>query len=113
MREIGKNLEPGKVQRQEVKFGNVDKEEEAQIEASNEKEIKDFSNPTEMLGRSQVNQVDNLQTDVSFGLAHPNAITSADKFFEMTYNQLLEENNPEAYEVACSRAKTYVDEFHS
>lgn len=112
MREISKNIEPGKIRRHDVKFKGAEKSEPS-TDSMSEKEINDLSNSTEVLGRSQVGKVDNLQTDVAFGMANKDAIESADKFFDMTYNQLVEENNPCAYAEACARTKIYVDEFHS
>jgi len=88
MRELKNNVEISKVQpRQEIKTTKAE-EIVAPIVAKEEKAAADFSNPTaEVLGRSQVNQADALQKDVTFGMAHPEAIEQADRFFEMAYEQ--------------------------
>ena len=62
----------------------------------------DFSNPTEVLGRSQVNKPDNIKEDVAFGIANPNAINNSDKLFEIAYKSLQSKGDPEAYEKACA-----------
>ena len=110
MREISKNMDAGKVPMQDIKFGNAEKAEPP-ISASAEKEIIDFSNPTEMLGRSQVSAVDNLQTDVAFSMANPQAIESADKFFDMAYAQLQQKNDPNAYEKASELTVAFTKEL--
>lgn len=110
MREISKNMESGKVPMQDVKFCSAEKTD-AQASASEGKEIKDFSNPTEILGRSQVNKVDNLQTDVAFSVAHPDTVESADRFFDMAYAQLQAKKDPHAYEKASAMASIYAEEI--
>lgn len=115
MREINKNIEVGKVQNSGLKKGKVEQAEQAELPICNENEeacVKDFSNPTaEVLGRSQINKTDNLKGDVSFAISNPDMIESSDKFFEMAYNQLLKENDPNAYEKAASMATLYAKEF--
>jgi len=112
MREINKSLDMGKIQNSGLK-----KEKNEQVESNlcNESEelcVKDFSNPSaEVLGRSQVNKTDNLKEDVSFAMSNPEMVESSDKFFEMAYNQLLKENDPNAYEKAASMATIYAKEF--
>lgn len=80
-------------------------------EDSNQKVIKDLSNQTEILGRSQINKADNLKSDVAFGIANQQAIASADKFFDIAYAQLVKDNDPNAYEKASSMASLYAREF--
>ena len=110
MREISKNMDTGKIPKQDVKFCGTEKAE-PQVTIQEGKEIKDFSNPTEILGRSQVNKVDNLQADVAFSIANPEAVESADKFFDMAYAQLQKKGDPEAYEKASAIAVAYVQEL--
>lgn len=112
MREIGKNMDPNMVQRPEVKTASTEKTDEVKTPAAQEKEIKDFSNPTEILGRSQVSQADNVKNDANFALNNPEIVENADKYFDMAYNQLLKSSEPDAYEKACAMTKAYVDEFH-
>lgn len=71
-------------------------------EETEQKVVKDFSNPTEVLGRSQISKADNLKADISFGMANPDAISSSDRFFEIAYAQLSEKDDPHAYEKACA-----------
>lgn len=80
-------------------------------EDSNQKIIKDLSNQTEILGRSQISKADNLKSDVAFGIANQDAISSADKFFDIAYAQLVKENDPKAYEKASTMASIYAREF--
>lgn len=87
---------------------NIDSKTQGKAEPSfcgedtEKKVVKDFSNPTEVLGRSQINKADNLKADVAFGLANPNAISNSDRFFDIAYAQLLEKDDPHAYEKACA-----------
>lgn len=112
MREINNNLEYGKVQKSDFKAEKADEKVESQCCAhAEEKNVQDFSNPTEILGRSQVNKADNLKEDVSFGMAHPEAIKSADKFFDVAYANLLRENDPNAYEKAAAMTSIYAREL--
>lgn len=82
-------------------------------EEVNQKVIKDLSNQTEILGRSQINKADNLKSDVAFGMANQQAITSADKFFDIVYAQLVSDNDPNAYEKASTMASIYAREFNN
>lgn len=104
MREIKNNVEIGKMQNADLRLSKSEKAEPQAISEGEESSIKDFSNPTEVLGRSQVNSTDNLKSDVKFGLANPDAIASSDKLFNIAYSQLLNENDPQAYEKACAIA---------
>lgn len=79
---------------------------------SNPKVVKDLSDQTEILGRSQISKTDNLASDVAFGMQNPQAIESADKFFNIAYAQLVKENDPNAYEKASSMASIYARELH-
>lgn len=104
MREIKNNVEIGKVQKSELKSNksnNVESNSATESEISN---VNDFSNPTEVLGRSQVSKTDNLKEDVTFGVANPDAICKSDKLFEMAFKGLQNEGDPNAYEKACAIA---------
>lgn len=89
------------------------KTEQAQVnnEEVNQKVVKDLSDQTEILGRSQISKADNLKADVAFGIANPQAITSADKFFDIAYTQLVNDNDANAYEKASAMATIYAKEF--
>ena len=78
----------------------------------NSKVVKDLSDQTEVLGRSQISKTDNLASDVTFGMQNPQAIESADKFFNLAYTQLVNENDPNAYEKASTMASIYAKELH-
>lgn len=114
MREINKNnnsVEIAKMPKPELKASSGEEADKKVIEEAEKLNVSDFSNPTEVLGRSQVNKTDNLKADVSFGLAHPDAIESADRFFNMAYAQLQEKGDPAAYEKAASMASIYAKEL--
>lgn len=106
MREINKNLNIGKIKRVDLKAEKAEKSEPqfcGDICESEETGVKDFSNPkAETLGRSQVNKSDNLESDVAFGMAHPQAIESADKFFDIAFKSLQAEGDTNAYEKAAA-----------
>lgn len=114
MREINnnsKNVEVAKLQKPELK-SNVNEEVDKKLTEESEKlNVSDFSNPTEVLGRSQVSKADNIKSDVSFGLAHPNVIAKSDKFFDIAFAQLQAKGDPEAYEKAASIASVYAKEL--
>lgn len=104
MREIKNNVELAKMQSSGLK---QDKAQKADISFGGENEedvLKDFSNPTEVLGRSQVSSTDNVQHDITFGVANKKKISKSDILFEKAYNSLMEKGDPEAYEKACSIA---------
>lgn len=104
MREINNNMDIGKAQKVDVKSTKLEKVDSQPI-GGHEERITDFSNPSaEVLGRSQVSKTDNLQEDVSFGLAHPQAIELSDKLFNLAYDKLSAEGDPNAYEKACAIA---------
>lgn len=113
MREIKNNVEVGKNQIKDVKISASDKtENKPEVVSASAAEIKDFSNPAaEALGRAHASGTDNIKHDVAFGMDHPDAIKSADKFFEMTYNTLLAQGHPNAYEEAASQASAFGREF--
>lgn len=111
MREINNNVDFAKLQNTELKSNKVEKSEPQSVEKAEEDAIKDFSNPTEVLGRSQVSKSDNLSEDVNFAIANPDAVASADKFFDMAYAQLKSENDPNAYEKASTMASIYAKEI--
>lgn len=97
------NVEIGKVQKIDSKIEKTESNEPQTV--ANEATIKDFSNPSaEALGRSQVHSTDNLQSDVSFGMAHPEAIENSDKLFNIAFAGLSQNGDPNAYEKACSIA---------
>lgn len=97
------NLEKKVAEKSEPQFSGNEK---------NTKVIKDLSDQTEVLGRSQISKTDNLACDVAFGMQNPQAIESADKFFNIAYAQLVKENDPNAYEKASSMASIYARELH-
>ena len=45
---------------------------------------------------------DNVKEDVKFGMAHPEAIASSDKLFNLALAKLEAEGDPNAYEKACA-----------
>ena len=106
MRDVKNNVEIGKIQpRPEIKTA---KAEEVALPAApiEEKIAADFSNPSaEVLGRSQVSPADALQKDVAFGMANPEAIEKADKFFDMAYAQTGD------YAKASELTSAYIGEF--
>ncbi len=105
MREINKDMKIGKVQKVDLQKSKTQKTEpefRAQLEETN---LKDFSNPTaEALGRSQISKTDNLKKDVAFGTAYPEAIENSDRLFELAFEKLQAEGDPNAYEKACTIA---------
>lgn len=114
MREINKNsssVEIAKIQKPELKASSSENADKKVSEESEKLNVNDFSNPTEVLGRSQVSKADNLKADVAFGIAHPEAIAGADRFFDMAYAQLQEKGDPAAYEKASSMASLYAKEL--
>lgn len=114
MREIKNNTngaEIAKAKKTEIKPVNTEIVDKKITEESEKLNVADFSNPTEVLGRSQVSKADNLKADVAFGLANPKAITKADKFFEIALSQLKAKGDPEAYEKASSMASLYAKEL--
>ena len=111
MREIHKNLKFGKIQNIDLKANKVGKSESQSCDetsGSEETVVKDFSNPkAETFGRSQVSKSDNLESDIAFGIAHHQAITNADKFFDTAFKKLLDDGDPNAY----GKASTMTDIF--
>jgi len=108
MRDVKNNVEVSKVQpKQEIKAAKLE-EVTPVVAAKEEKVISDSSNPSaEILGRSQVSPADALQKDVAFGMAHPEAINQADKFFDMAYAQSGD------YAKASELTAAFVGEFAS
>lgn len=100
--QLPQNIEPKAVEKSEPHFC---------ANETNAKVIKDLSNQTEVLGRSQISQADNLNSDVSFGMQNHQAIESADKFFDIAYAQLVNDNDPNAYEKASAMASIYAKEL--
>lgn len=111
MREIKNNVEIGKAQRSGLRQGKAEQSDLQFGAELEEADVKDFSNPTEILGRSQVNKADNLKEDVAFGMENPQKIQSADKFFEVAYAQLSKNKDPYAYEKASYMASIYAQEL--
>lgn len=103
MREI-KKLDLTKTQKAEVKLNSTEKNDASFAEETLISEIKDFSNPTEMLGRSQVSKTDNLKSDVAFSKEHPEILNNSDKLFELAFESLSANGDPNAYEKACAIA---------
>ncbi len=109
MREIKNDVTIGSIQqKKELKTGKLGSVI-PQVESG--KITDDLSISSEVLGRAQVNSPDALQKDVSFASAHPDAIEKADKFFDMTYQTLSENGDPDAYVKASLLTKAYVEEF--
>lgn len=113
MRELNNNkVDLAKMQpRKEIKSEKTD--QVVQPEMANEEKItKDFSNPSaEILGRSQVSAPDALQKDVAFGMANPDAIAQADKFFNIALSQLEAKGDKNSYAKASEMCTGFVDEF--
>ncbi len=63
----------------------------------------------EVAGRSLV-KGDNLENDIKFALANPQAINAANDFFEISFGQLLKEGHPNAYEEACAQTDAFINE---
>lgn len=100
---LSQNIEHKSAEKSEPQFSGSE---------SNPKVVKDLSDQTEVLGRSQISKTDNLACDVAFGMQNPQAIESADKFFNIAYAQLVKDNDPNAYEKASSMASIYARELH-
>lgn len=100
---LSQNLEHKSAEKSEPQFSGSE---------SNPKVVKDLLDQTEVLGRSQISKTDNLTCDVAFGMQNPQAIESADKFFNIAYAQLVKDNDPNAYEKASSMASIYAREMH-
>lgn len=104
MREIKNNIEIAKMQNPGLKQDKSQNAEASFDSVNEEPGVKDFSNPTEVLGRSQVGKTDNLQNDFSFAISNPKKIENSDKLFELAYKNLMSQGDPNAYEKACSIA---------
>ncbi len=104
MREVNTNVDLSKIKNQNAVFNAIEKSESSQSENVQKKEIKDFSNHTEILGRSQVNKTDNLKADVAFCSENQKTVELSDKLFEIAYEKLKDANDPHAYEKACAIA---------
>lgn len=100
---LSQNIEHKSAEKSEPQFSGSE---------SNPKVVKDLSDQTEVLGRSQISKTDNLACDVAFGMQNPQAIESADKFFNIAYAQLVKDNDPNAYEKASAMASIYAREMH-
>lgn len=101
--QVPTNIEQKSAEKSEPQFSGSE---------SNPKVVKDLSDQTEVLGRSQICKTDNLACDVAFGMQNPQAIESADKFFNIAYAQLVKDNDPNAYEKASAMASLYARELH-
>ncbi|MDD3436101.1 MAG: hypothetical protein PHC64_03005 [Candidatus Gastranaerophilales bacterium] len=111
MREV-KNENFGKIPNAHLKRGKTNEKSSPPFCAKTETEcISDFSNPKEVLGRSQVSKSDNRKADVAFGMANPEAIAKADNFFEIAYANLQAEGDPNAYEKAAAMSTIYAKEL--
>lgn len=109
MREI-KKVDVGQVPNVETKSAEKSEPQSAE-ETAAPKVVNDLSNQTEVLGRSQISKADNLKADVAFGMQNFDAIKSADRFFDIAYAQLVEDNDPNAYEKASTMASIYAKEL--
>lgn len=97
-----------------INFGKTDPGVPGQEPKKEPEEKAEYTNNVpETLGRSLVNKTDNLKNDVAFGMTHPQAIASADRFFDKAYANLQAENDPHAYEKASAMTQIYVNEFCS
>lgn len=104
MREIKNNVEIGKVKNTEMKLNKTNSADPNFCGDSETSNVNDFSNPTEVLGRSQVSKTDNLKVDVAYAMENKEAISKSDKLFEMAFKGLQEDGDPDAYEKACAIA---------
>ncbi len=104
MRDVNNNMRIGKLKKSELKTEKIEKQELQHSGDLEETSLKDFSNPTEVLGRSQVSKSDNLKQDVAFGMARTEAISSADRLFDIAFKQLQADDDLNAYEKACTIA---------
>ena len=104
MRDVKNNVEIGKLQKSELRAGKIEKKEAQTLEDSGEVSFKDFSNPAEILGRSQVKKNDSFKEDVTFAMAHPKVVSNADKLFDIAFKRLQIDGDPSAYENACAIA---------
>lgn len=101
--QVPPNIEPKSAEKSEPQFSGSE---------TSPKVVKDLSDQTEVLGRSQICKTDNLACDVKFGMQNPQAIESADKFFNIAYAQLTKDNDPNAYEKASTMASIYAREMY-
>jgi len=72
------------------------------------KEIKDFLNDP---GMQSLVKTDNLKNDIQLLLQEPEIVTSAEVFFNRTYNMLLENGTEDPYELAAKLTDVFVKEF--
>lgn len=92
-------------------ISSAKKAEETNVEKET-KTIQDFSNPkAEALGRSQITKTDSVKTDVKFLKENFDTVQSAEKFFEIAYKQLVDANEKDPYEKACTMAAIYAQEI--
>lgn len=92
MREIKNNIEVAKLQpKHDLKNEKFEKSEPAFCANEEEKCVKDFSNPSEILGRSQVKvnkmNMKELENDINFGMNNPDHIAMAEKIFDSAYEK--------------------------
>lgn len=104
MREIKNNVEIGKVKNTEMKLNKTNNADSNFCGDSETSNVNDFSNPSEVLGRSQLSKTDNLKADVAYAMANPETISKSDKLFEMAFKELQKDEDPNAYEKACAIA---------
>lgn len=107
MREVNNNPEFSKIpKRADVKFAGKNESELSQPEQLVEDNvIASFDNPKEVLGRAQVNNIDSVNSDISFGLKYPEKIDKANKAFDLAYKQTGD------YVKASEIMDAYVKEF--
>lgn len=107
MREVNNNPEFNKVpKRHNVPFGKDEKPSSPQDNVADESVKKSFDNPhAELLGRSQVGNIDALNKDIAFGLKYPEKIDRANKVFDTAYQQTGD------YAKASEIMDAYVKEF--
>lgn len=112
MREIKNNVEIGKIQKKAELKQTKAEESFPQASTTEETKSKDVSfSGAEILGRSQVSKADALQKDIAFGMAHPQTIEKADKFFNIAFTGLKAKGEINAYEKACALTDAYVKEL--
>lgn len=63
-----------------------------------------------ILGQSQVKS-ENPITDTEFCMKNPQLMNKCDAYFDRVYEKLNAENDPYAYEKACTLTKAFADEL--
>ena len=96
----GPNLSVNKVNFQGVQKQQPDIVSVEPQEKKDMPKINDFSNPTEVLGRSQVKGADNTNNDLKILLENPQFAENSDKMFEVAYEAAKSSGAEHPYEEA-------------